>query len=154
MPFPYEFHPKRKLKYSFSPVCPSGFLRLPFFFSVNGLPISFYRVILLPTCSTERYIYHFHYSKSAYANRCLVHRVDVGTLGEKWLTVVDFAVDPDNGKGYARPFDRRKGVWWNSESVTCAGKEHHYRYFCGDFMECAAYPMEKLLFLPNKTACP
>lgn len=43
----------------------------------------------------------------------------VDTLCEKWLTAVDFVVDPDNGKGYARPFVRRKDVWRNSESDKC-----------------------------------
>lgn len=152
MPFPYEFHPKRKLKYSFSPVCPSGFLRLPFF--LRKWTSYFVLSCDSPTYMQHRKIFIIFITPKArmqtgawYIGWTWAHSVRSGWL--LWtLRLIQTMEKVMQGRSTAaRVCGGIRNLWR-------AGKEHHYRYFCGDFMECAAYPMEKLLFLPNKTACP
>lgn len=60
----------------------------------------------------------------------------VSTQGEKWLTIVDFAVNPVTMKKVMQGRSEAAGIRAMDfrNSVTCAGKEYRYRHSYDDFM--------------------
>lgn len=153
MPFPYEFHPKIKLKYSFPLSARLAFCVSPFFLRKMDLLFRFI-VWFSYLHAAQKDIFIIFITPKArmqtgawYIGWTWAHSVRSGWL--LWtLRLIQTMEKVMQGRSTAaRVCGGIRNLWR-------AGKEHHCRYFCGDFMECAAYPMEKLLFLPNKTACP